>query len=449
MTTIHETPDGEIHAYMKGAPEVVLERCDFIWDVNGPRPITEEDKARILKVNEEMASSALRNLAIAFKKLEGKPGKFDEDLEKGGFVFLGITGMIDPAREEVKDAIKLCKSAGIKTVMITGDHKLTAVAIAKDLEMDVRNVLTGAELDKISDEEFKKMVDEVTVYARVSPAHKVRILEAFKERGHVVAMTGDGVNDAPALKRADIGIAMGITGTDVSKEASDMVLADDNFATIVAAVEEGRRIVDNIKKYLVYLMQCNIAEILVMVVAFILGLPLPLTPAQILWVNLTTDGLPALALGVDPAEPDVMKRPPMDPREAIFSKEVKLYLTIVPIVITGIWAYVYLFFLDVSYEVAMSTLFLTVIFTELAVALTCHSLNKPLYAAGAFTNKFLWIAVISQVIVTLPLFYVPALYTAFHVVPVGLESWLWAIASAASIFVGLEVAKIVAYRMRK
>jgi len=449
MSTIHRTPEGEIHVYIKGAPEIVLEKCDFIWDKGGPRPMTDEDRARILKVNEEMASQALRNLAIAYKVLKEPLEKYDESLEEGSFTFLGIMGMIDPPRDEVREAIKVCENAGIKTVMVTGDHKLTAMAIAKELGMDVKRVLTGAELDKIMDEELEKIVEDVTVYARVSPEHKVKILKALKKKGYRVAMTGDGVNDAPALKKADIGVAMGITGTDVSKEASDMILTDDNFATIVAAVEEGRRIVDNIKKYLVYLMQCNIAEILIMVVAFMLGLPLPLTPAQILWVNLSTDGLPAIALGVDPAEPDVMKRPPKDPQEVIFSRSVKLYLTLVPIAITALWALVYIrFFRTLSYPVAMSTLFLTVILTELAVAISCHSLEKPLAAAGPFTNKFLWAAVLSQVVITVPLFYVPSIARAFRVVPLGLDSWLWAIGVALIVFTGLELAKTLAFTIR-
>jgi len=447
MTTVHKTPDGEIHVYMKGAPEIVLERCDFIWDKGGPRPITDEDKARILKVNEQMAARALRNLAIAYKKLKGRV-KVDEEIEKGGFTFLGIMGMIDPPREEVKDALKLCESAGIRTIMITGDHKLTAIAVAKELGMETGKVLTGAELDKIDDEELAELADEVNVYARVSPEHKVRILKALKSKGYTVAMTGDGINDAPALKKADIGIAMGITGTDVSKEASDMILADDNFATIVAAVEEGRRIVDNIKKYLAYLMRCNIAEILVMVVImFLFGTALklpPLTAAQILWINLTTDGLPALALGVDPAEPDVMKRPPRDPMKSIFTLDVKLYLSIVPIVMTAALTYVFKTFLPMGENVARSVLFLTMITMELACALNSRSLTKPIWLVGAFKNKFLWLAVASSLLMSVPLFYVPILQDAFNITPIGFWGWLWAIGMASALFSGIEIAKWIA-----
>ena len=452
MSTVHLTPDGKVHVYMKGAPEVVLRFCDFIWDGNGPREIRDEDRATILKVDEEMAGQALRNLAIAFKELDSLPEECDERLEEGGFVFLGIMGMIDPPREEVKHAIELCRSAGVRPIMITGDHKQTAMAVARELGMDADKALTGVELDQLSDEELKGLVDEVDIYARTSPSHKVRILEALKSRGYVVAMTGDGVNDAPALKKADIGVAMGITGTDVAKEAADMVLADDNFATIVAAVEEGRRIVDNIKKYIAYLMRCNIAEILVMVVLFLMNLSLklpPLTPAQILWVNLTTDGLPALALGVDPAEPDVMRRPPRDPRESLFSLDMKLYLMLMPVIITASLTFVFLCFLPMGEVVARSVFFLAMICIELACALNSRSLTKPIWAVGAFKNRFLWISVAICLAMSIPLFYVPLLAEAFNLAPVGLDGWLWALGLSASIFVSVELVKWAWYRAKK
>ena len=447
MTTIHETPEGAVHAYMKGAPEIVLEKCDYIWDAGGPRPITEEDRERIMAANEEMARQALRNLAIAYKPIEEKTSEYDESVEMGDFIFLGIVGMIDPPREEVREAIGLCKKDGIKVSMVTGDHLLTAIAVAKELDMDIGRALTGAELDKMSDEEFERVVEEVGVYARVSPEHKVRIVDALKEKGHVVAMTGDGVNDAPALKRADIGVAMGIMGTDVTKEASDMVLADDNFATIVAAVEEGRRIYDNIKKYLAYLMRCNIAEVLVMVVAFILGFPLPLTAAQILWVNLTTDGLPALALGIDPAEPDVMGRPPRDPRESIFTRDVKLYLTLIPIAMTGALMCTLVFFMDQGELVARSVFFLSMILMELAFAVNSRSLKKPIWRVGALKNRFLLASVVISALMTIPLFYTPILNEAFKVVPIGLDGWLWALGLSIALFVSVEIAKLVAEKL--
>ncbi|MBS7622012.1 HAD-IC family P-type ATPase, partial [Candidatus Bathyarchaeota archaeon] len=294
MTTIHAFGNKK-HAYAKGAPEVILERCDYILKEGKVERLEKKEKEKILKVNEEMASQALRVLGFAFKELEEK---FNDETAEKGLIFVGLMGMIDPPREEAKEANKKCQEAGIKTVMITGDHKLTAVAVAKEIGMlDDNNtkVLTGEELDKLSDEEFEKIVEEVRIYARVFPEHKLRIVKALKKKGHIVAMTGDGVNDAPALKQADMGIAMGITGTDVTKEASDMVLADDNFATIVKAVEGGRGIYDNIRKFVFFLLRCNFDELGIIGIFALLGLPLPLNAAMILWINLVTDGGPAIA----------------------------------------------------------------------------------------------------------------------------------------------------------
>jgi len=327
MTTIHITPEGEKVAYVKGAPEVILQLCSHIYSNGEVKRLTEEKRQQLLEIVQEMASRALRVLAMAYRKLDKTENYGTETIEKD-LIFVGLQGMIDPPREEVIPAMKLCQEAGIKVVMVTGDHKLTAVAVAKEIGLlketsEDKCVLTGAELDEISDEELEKIVDDISVYARVSPEHKVRIVNALKKRGYVVAMTGDGVNDAPAVKRADVGIAMGIKGTDVTKEASEMILADDNFATIVAAVEEGRGIYDNIKKYLMYLLSCNVGEILLMFVASLLGLPLPLLAIHILLINLTTDGLPAIALSIDPPDPDIMKRSPRDPRESVFTPRIK------------------------------------------------------------------------------------------------------------------------------
>lgn len=321
MTTIHLAGNKKM-AYMKGAPEVVLEKCTRILLDGKVEPLTEESCQNLLKVTEATATQALRNLGFAYKELPNIADNFDEKTEEG-FVFVGIMSMIDPPRREVKDAIAICKSAGISVVMITGDHKLTATAVAKELNLidegEEGKVLTGSELEEMSDEQLGKVVENVVIYARVSPEHKMRIVKAWKAKDQIVAMTGDGVNDAPALKMSDIGIAMGITGTEVTKEASDMILADDNFASIVKAVQEGRQIYDNIKKCLTYLLQCNIMEILVMFIA-VVSVPylanlispnaisdsvskaaIALTAVQILWMNLITDGLPAIALGVDPA----------------------------------------------------------------------------------------------------------------------------------------------------
>ncbi|MCK4637656.1 MAG: cation-translocating P-type ATPase, partial [Methanomicrobia archaeon] len=297
--------------YAKGAPETIVENCSYIYD-NGVRKITEADKKKILEMNETFASKGLRVLALAYK--EG------DILEEKDLVFVSLTAMLDPPREEAREAIKLCELSGIKVIMITGDHKLTAKAIAIELGIfeEGNLILTGKELDELSDAEFEKIVDDVKVYARVSPEHKMKIISAFKKKGEVVAMTGDGINDAPALKNSSIGVAMGVTGTDVTKEASDMILTDDNFASIVAAVEEGRGIYDNIKKYLMHLLSGNAGEILIMTLAVLLDIGLPLIAIQLLFLNLLTDGLPAIALSVEPKDPDIMLRKPRKKNESIF-----------------------------------------------------------------------------------------------------------------------------------
>jgi len=365
MTTFHEA-SGKKKAYMKGAPEVILEKCTRILSNGKTRRIAAEDRTEILKVNEAMARQALRNLGFAFKELPADVADFDEKAEKD-FTFVGIMGMIDPPREEVKDAIYTCRKAGISVVMVTGDHKLTAMAVAKELNLLGENeeegkVLTGEELETMSDEQLVTVVENVVIYARVSPEHKMRIVKAWKAKGRVVAMTGDGVNDAPALKMADIGVSMGITGTEVTKEASDMVLADDNFASIVKAAREGREIYDNIKKYLTYLLRCNVMEIIVMFVA-VVSVPylakifspgadsgaisdatIALTATQLLWVNLTTDGLPAIALGVDPGDPDLMERKPRDPNESVFTRDVKIYLSVLPILMSALLLFGYFYY---------------------------------------------------------------------------------------------------------
>ena len=309
MTTVHRT-NGSLTAYAKGAPEVILQDSDFWLSPDGPQRLDADGRQHILDQARGMAGEALRVLGVAYKP------ETTRETAQQGMTFLGLAGMIDPPRPEVKDAIGVCTQAGIRPIMITGDHPITAQAVARELGL-LRNggrVVTGAELEEMSDEELQREVENITVYARVSPSHKLRVVTAWQARGHIAAMTGDGVNDAPALKKADIGIAMGITGTDVTKEAAAMTLTDDNFASIVAAVEEGRGVFGNIKKYLMYLLSSNIGEIGLMAGTALLGLPLPLTAVQILYVNLATDGLPALALSVDPPEKDLMKRKPRDPR---------------------------------------------------------------------------------------------------------------------------------------
>lgn len=416
MTTIHVTSKGLI-AYVKGAPEVVLARSTRMRREGEVTLMSEAERGAILKVNEKMAERALRVLAFAYRPLNGfkagvdvKRGHVERDL-----IFLGLVGMIDPPRPEAVEAVKTAHRVGIKTIMITGDHKLTAVAVARELgiykEGDL--ALTGEELEEMRDEEFEAQVERVTVYARVSPIDKLKIVNAWKKKGQVVAVTGDGVNDAPAIKSADVGIAMGITGTEVTKEASDLVLTDDNFATIIKAVEKGRWIYDNIKKYLTYLLQCNLVEILVIGGGVLLGLPLPLLPAQILWVNLTTDGLPALALGVSPADPDIMERPPRNPGESIFTREVKAMLTVIPIILSPILLLAFVKDLALSLEEARTTLFLVFVFFELVVALNCRSLTHSIFKIRP--HRFLWFSVTTSAALTLCVLELPSVRGAFGV----------------------------------
>ena len=323
MMTVIRRDKGQLKAFIKGAPDVLLSHCTMIEDGHGRHPLSEQDRAAVLKANNDLADQAMRVLAVAYRVLDAQPDRYEAQHIEKDLTFLGLMAMIDPPREEVKRAMVQCQNAGIRTVMITGDHKKTAVAIAKQLGFFSEDslALTGEELDGLSDTELADRIERIPVYARVSPEHKLRIVRAWRKKGHVVAMTGDGVNDAPAVKEADIGVAMGITGTDVTKEVSDMVVTDDNFASIVAAVEEGRGIYDNIQKFVHYLLSCNAGEILVMFLSSLIGMPVPLLPIQILWVNLVTDGLPALALGVDPIDKDIMRRKPRNVSERVITSD--------------------------------------------------------------------------------------------------------------------------------
>ncbi|MCJ7767754.1 cation-translocating P-type ATPase, partial [Candidatus Bathyarchaeota archaeon] len=474
MTTLHAVPGKKI-AYRKGAPEIVLERCTKMLVDGKVRKTTQSDRAQILNVTETMARQALRNLGFAFKELPEKVETIDEKDEKD-FVFVGIMGMIDPPREEVKEAIYTCKKGGIAVVMVTGDHKLTAVAVAKELNLLGENeeedrVLTGEELEKMSDEQLAGIVEKVVIYARVSPEHKMRIVKAWKAKGRVVAMTGDGVNDAPALKMSDIGISMGITGTEVTKEASAMVLADDNFASIVKAAREGREIYDNIKKYLTYLLRCNVMEIIVMFVAvvsvpllariFSPGAPasaigeatIALTATQLLWVNLTTDGLPALALGVDPGDPDLMDRKPRDPNESVFTREVKVYLTALPVLMSALLLFGYFFYKpwEGPYQLteARTQLLTAMILMELANAVAARSLKFPVVKVGVFKNKFLWYAILASLGLQLVVLYTPGLQGLFDVTSPEPLDWAFAILFTVIVFSALEIGKYVTSRRRK
>lgn len=383
MTTVHQMSDGKRMVFMKGAPEAVLQRCTHIMEEDGIRELTGQERTRILGINEEMAQAALRVLGFSFKDLSG-PMECTEEFLEQRMVFLGLVGMIDPPRQEAIEAINVCKEVHIKPVMITGDHRLTAVAIAKEMGIHQQGdlVLVGEDLEKMPEEELEKIVRKVTVYARVSPMDKLKIVRAWKNTGEVVAMTGDGVNDAPALKHADIGVAMGITGTEVSKEAADMVLSDDNFATIVKAIERGRWIYDNIKKYLTYLLRCNITEVVVIGGVVLISGPeyLPLLPAAILYMNLATDGLPALALGIAPPDPDIMQRPPRNPKESVFSWDVRTFILLALFVEIPFFFFVFYEGLrDIQH--ARTEIFFLFIIVELIIALNFRSMRYSIFQA--------------------------------------------------------------------
>ena len=443
MTTIHQMTDGKRMAFMKGAPEVVLQKCSHILDDGGVRELKETERDQILKVNEEMAQAALRVLGLAYRDCLDAIECTEEYLEHH-LVFVGLSGMMDPPREEAIEATKVCKQVGIKPIMITGDHKLTAVAIAKEIGIykDGDRVLTGEELEKMSDEEFEKIVDKVTVYARVSPMDKLKIVKAWKARGEVVAMTGDGVNDAPALKQADIGIAMGISGTDVAKEASDMVLNDDNFATIVKAIERGRWIYDNIKKYLTYLLRCNITEVVVIGGVVVISGPeyLPLLPAAILYMNLATDGLPALALGVAPPDPDLMQRPPRDPNESVFSWDVKAFILLALFI--EIPFFFFLFYHEL-YDIthARTETFFLFIIIELIIALNFRSMRYSIFKAPP--HKWLILALVWEFALVAFLVQFPSVREAFGIIKPTFTDLGIIICFGVIVFISMEVIKAV------
>ncbi len=443
MTTLHLAADRKRIAFMKGAPETLLERCSHIYLDGEIKALGEKERREILKVNEEMAQGALRVLGVAFRECPDSIECTEEHLEQQ-MIFLGLAGMMDPPREEAIEAIKVCKQVQIKPIMITGDHKLTAVAIAKEIGIyqEGDRVLTGEELEGIPDEEFERIVNQVTVYARVSPMDKLKIVRAWKNRGEVVAMTGDGVNDAPALKHADIGIAMGITGTEVTKEASDMILSDDNFATIVKAIERGRWIYDNIKKYLAYLLQCNFTEVIV-IGGIVLAMGpefLPLLPAAILYMNLATDGLPALALGVSPPDPDIMKRPPRDPKESVFGWDVKSFI-LRAVLIECPFFYILFFHKLTDITQARTEVFFLFVVIELVVALNCRSLIYSIFKAPP--HRWLIVAIVWEIVLIALLIQIPSVREAFGIMKPSLSDMVLIIAFGLAIFAIIEVTKLI------
>ncbi len=436
MTTLHATPQGAV-AYAKGAPEVILASCSRIRRQDCIAALAAEDREAIAASARRMAEEALRVLAVAYKP--------DASLADAGreMVFLGLLGMIDPPRPEAKAAIEVCARAGIKPIMITGDHPATAAAVARELAMltDGR-VVTGAEIDALGDLEFARAIDDLQVVARVSPAHKLRVVTALQGKGRIVAMTGDGINDAPALKKADIGVAMGITGTDVTKEAADITLTDDNFASIVAAVEEGRGVFANIKKYLMFLLSCNLGEILLLAGASLLGWPLPLTAVQILYINLATDGLPALALAVDPHEEDLMRRAPRDPRVGIFTRPV---LTLM--LAGGLWSalinltmFHWALGSGRSLDEVMTMVFVGLVLTEFFKAYNFRSDRRSVFIRP-FANKWLNGAIAWELMLLLMVVYLPSIQEPLGTFSLPAADWLVVSGVALTIFPVLEAAK--------
>ncbi|HPJ83387.1 MAG TPA: HAD-IC family P-type ATPase [Methanothrix sp.] len=443
MTTVHKSPEG-LTVSMKGAPETVLNFCARIMRDGSEEAITSEDHRRALAAADEMAGQGLRVLALAWKEMEAGASLEREGVETD-LIFLGLVGMMDPPREEAKEAIKVCKAAGIKPVMITGDHKLTASAIGRELGIlaEGGRVLEGTDLERMEDAELLELIEGVSIFARTTAEHKVRIVDAFRGKGHVVAMTGDGVNDAPALRTADIGVAMGKTGTEVSKEASDMVIADDNFATIVAAVEEGRRIYANIRKASSYLLSCNFAEVMTIFIGVMLGLPVPLLALQILWINIVTDEFPAIGLAVEPAHSDLMTRKPRNPAEPILTRGLFLYtLGISAVIFMGtLGLYALSLKEGVPVEGARTTVFAALVIFEIYNAYNSRSLKDSFFKMNPRTNKKLIAGLAASLAGLLVAIYLPFMQRLFETSPLGAESWITILVAASAVVVAAEIFK--------
>lgn len=426
MTTFHEEENAYV-AYTKGAPDVLLERSTHIERRNGDiEELTDQEREQLLNENKNMAKKALRVLGMAYKKLESIPEQPSPENSENELIFSGLVGMIDPARPEVIDAVGLCKEAGIRTIMITGDYRETAAAIAKNIgiiESDDQ-VMNGLEIDNLTDEELQDVIKHTFVFARVSPEHKVRIVQAVKSNDEVVAMTGDGVNDAPALKRADIGIAMGITGTDVTKETADMILTDDNFASIVSAVEEGRVIYSNIRKFVFFLLSCNVGEILCILVAMLMNWPIPLLPIHLLWINLVTDAFPALALGAEKKEPGLMKAKPRSTDEPIINRDMIINIAVQSIAMTiAVLFAFYLGWNNYGVEVGRTYAFVTLITCELLRAYSARSEHVSLFKIGVFSNKFMNLATVVSFSMMIVVLAFPALREIFDLTLLDLSNW--------------------------
>ncbi len=448
MSIIRERKDAMQSVFVKGAPDVLLGKCTNIQEDGKNRPLTQKDTDAILEMNSKLADRAMRVLALASKEIAKTPDKAAEQAVETELMFLGLVAMIDPPRQEAGNAIAECKSAGIRTVMITGDHRNTAVAVGKELGLyeGGSQALTGLELEGMSDRDLEVQVEITAVYARVSPEHKLRIVRALRKKGHIVAMTGDGVNDAPAVKEADIGIAMGITGTDVTKEVSDMIVTDDNFASIVAAVKEGRAIYDNILKFVHYLLSCNVGEILVMFLASLAGLPVPLFPIQILWVNLVTDGLPALALGMDSTDPAIMKRQPRSPAEPVINVRSGMTMLAQGLLISMCALGAFLLVYKVKGEglpQARTAAFIVLSCSQLFHAFNCRSTTQSIFKLGVFSNLKLVYAVALSFILQLAAVGVPCMKSVFKAESLSAVDWLLVLALSSFPLWAMEFVKAV------
>lgn len=424
MSVICVDRTGETYVFSKGAPDVLINKCSHALTSAGKVRLNPAIKAKILLANDRMAGEAFRVLGVAYKRKENTSNLVDAENQ---LVFIGLAGMFDPPRKEARTAVQKCVTAGIRPVMITGDHKITACAVARELGMYTpgQQVLTGSDIEKMGEDEFVEAAKNTSVYARVAPAHKLKIVRALKRLGHTVAMTGDGVNDAPAVKEADIGIAMGKGGTDVTREASSMILMDDNFATIVAAVEEGRAIFSNIRKFIRYLLSCNIGEVLTMFLGMILGLPVPLLPIQILWVNLVTDGLPAIALGMEPAERGIMTQKPRESKKGVFSDGLAFLIVTRGILIGAGTLAVFAAILRLGGDtvLARTGAFTTLVLMQLIHVFECKSERKSIFEIPFFDNIYLVLAVACSAIMMLAAIYLPFLQNLFKTVPLKLSEW--------------------------
>ncbi len=451
MSTVCKNASGEFWQFTKGAPDEILKRCTTVWKNEQEVPLTEEGRREILAANKGLADQALRVLAGARRRWQAEPTQYDPEYLEQSLCFLGLSGMIDPIRPEVRAAIEECKDAGIRPVMITGDHKDTAVAIARQLGIlgEGQLAITGAELNEIPEEQLNREITKYSVYARVQPEHKVRIVKGWKTKGKITAMTGDGVNDAPSIKTADIGVGMGITGTDVTKNVADMVLADDNFATIVNAVEEGRRIYDNIRKSIQFLLSSNLAEVLAIFFSTMLGFTI-LKPVHLLWINLITDSFPALALGTEPSEPDVMKRAPRKSKEGVFAGGMGFDVAFQGVIITALTMLSYFighFIESGNWEAVNSADGMTMAFLTLSLVEIVHSFNMRSRRKSVFQiprqNKFLWLSMVASLVATTLVIYVPFLADSFSFEHISLQEYGIALLLAFSILPIMELVKLV------